>query len=204
MVSVGRQGRLPALTIFRPKSIGGRSRAARPTKRRVPGLMMDRGRTRPVVFALILLLAACEGGPALSDPSPAPVTADSANANQDPCATYPPSFEASYLPAGFVDKLRPGAGLFKGTDYPTEGLVGHYLGKYETNHINFQVKGGPLPYEPANPHPIEVLGSSGLIGKIEGGFSVEFTFRNCDFRMDTYGISREQTRRVADGLRKRP
>ncbi len=104
------------------------------------------------------------------------------------------------MPEGFKDKLRKGAGLFKGTDYPTEGLVGHYRGKTDGTHVNFEVQGGPLPYEPANPKRLKVLGEPGRIGSIEGGFAVEFSLDECDFRMDTYGVSREDTIKIANGL----
>lgn len=119
----------------------------------------------------------------------------------DRCRTYPPPFEATYLPDGFSHELRPSAGLFKGTSYPTEGLLGHYVGRHETIHINFQVKGGPLPYLPGNPVPLTVLSRPATIGGIEGGYAVTFTNGPCDFRMDTYGISREETLEVAGGLR---
>ncbi len=121
----------------------------------------------------------------------------------DPCAEYPPPFKASYLPEGFKKKLRKGAGLFKGAgaDYPTEGLLGYYRGSADTVHVNFETRPGPLPYAPANPHPLRgVLGRRGEIGKIEGGWAVEFSLDECDFRMDTYGIDRAETVKVAKGL----
>ena len=176
------------------------------------GALFDRPRPRMKGFAkqasaatcagIIILMTSCRDGSAPESVSPAGSTT-STSPSGDRCTRYPPPFEASYLPPGFKHKLRTGAGLFKGTDYPTEGLLGHYRGKKKTIHINFEVKGGPLPYEPATPKPLRVLGNPGRIGTIEGGFSVEFGFRSCDFRMDTYGITREQTVHVAQGLRRR-
>lgn len=145
-----------------------------------------------LLLGVLLLLSGCD-----ASPEPGAV----ATASADPCAAYPPPFEASYLPEGFEDRLRSGEGLFTGTDYPTEGLLGHYRGPAEVIHVNFQVRNGPLPYEPANPRPLRVLGRRGLIGKIEGGWSVELSFEGCDFRMDTYGIDRAETVKVARGLR---
>lgn len=104
------------------------------------------------------------------------------------------------MPEGFKYELRKGAGLFKGTDYPTEGLVGYYRRKTDAAHANFEVQGGPLPYEPANPKPLTVLGEPGRIGAIEGGFAVEFSLDECDFRMDTYGVTRADTIKIARGL----
>lgn len=123
----------------------------------------------------------------------------------DPCADYPPPFEASYLPEGFDDELRKGAGLFKGApEYPTEGLLGHYRGPVEVLHVNFQIRKGPLPYSPSKFRPVEdVLGGRGGIAKIEGGWAVEFSLGDCDFRMDTYGIDRAETVAVAKSLRER-
>lgn len=121
----------------------------------------------------------------------------------DRCHAYPPPFEAGYLPDGFSHRLRPSAGLFKGTAYPIEGLLGHYRGPHETIHVNFEAKGGPLPYVPADEEPVTVLGEPGTIGTIEGGYAVTFTNGTCGFRMDTYGISRQETLRVGGGLREK-
>ncbi|MDQ3915699.1 MAG: hypothetical protein M3323_10285 [Actinomycetota bacterium] len=163
---------------------------------------------RGLLVALLALLVGCGGGSApeaggsdaTATPAPSAQAAKDAPP-QDPCTTYPPPFEASYLPEGFKYRLRKGAGLFKGADYPAEGLLGHYRGKAETVHVNFEVQGGPLPYEPGNPHPLKVLGRRGQIRKIEGGWAVEFSLGDCDFRMDTYGLDRAETVKVAKGLR---
>lgn len=61
----------------------------------------------------------------------------------------------------------------------------------------------PPPFTATYLPPGFTLGSPGAIGTIEGGFSVEFAYRNCEFRMDTYGISRGETRKVAGGLKTR-
>lgn len=145
---------------------------------------------------------------AARSPRPTATATPEGRFSADPCASYPPPFEASYLPDGFHRELRRGAGLFKGGDgagagYPTEGLLGHYRGRVETIHANFEVRGGPLPYEPADPRRLEVLGAPGRIGTVEGGFAVEFSLGDCDFRMDTYGLSRAETLRIALGLRRR-
>lgn len=160
-----------------------------------------------LVVGVVLLLGGCDGraepeavGTATPEaPSAAPTNEPTVN----PCADYPPPFEASYLPEGFGRKLREGAGLFKGAEdlYPSEGLLGHYRGPVEVLHVNFQTRPGPLPYEPGAPRPLRVLGRPGAIGSIEGGWSVEFSLGGCDFRMDTYGISRAETVKVARGLR---
>jgi hypothetical protein len=112
-------------------------------------------------------------------------------------------FASTYLPDGFGHRLRPGAGLFKRADYPTEGLLGHYRGPVEVVHVNFQIRSGPLPYTPPRWRPLEALGEPGGIASIEGGYSVKFSLGGCDFRMDTYGISRAETVAVAGGLRPR-
>lgn len=162
-----------------------------------------------LLVGVALLLGACDGGkepeaigtepPASKPPRATPSNEPTAN----PCADYPPPFEASYLPEGFSPRLRKGAGLFKGAEdlYPSEGLLGHYRGPVEVLHVNFQTRPGPLPYEPGAPRPLRVLGRPGAIGSIEGGWSVEFSLGGCDFRMDTYGISRAETVKVAKGLR---
>lgn len=154
---------------------------------------------RAALVGIALFLVACS-----ADPAPRP-SAATPSPTADPCASYPPPFEATYLPAGFHRGLRKGAGLFKGAegDYPTEGLLGHYRGRFETTHANFETRPGPLPYEPANPKPMRVLGGPGRIGTIEGGYAVEFSLGDCDFRMDTYGVSRAETIRIARGLRRR-
>ena len=156
----------------------------------------------------LLIAVACDAGPARdagstpgSDGSTTRATRPSHQPPPDPCADYPPPFEASFLPEGFDRGMRRGAGPFKGTNYPTDGLVGHYRhGKSAGIHVNFQVRGGPLPYEPAAPRPLTVLGAPGRIGTIEGGFSVEFSLDDCDYRMDTYGLSRADTVNVATSL----
>lgn len=155
---------------------------------------------RSMGWALCLLaLGSCtetELQPSRARPTPTETRAVA----QNPCVESPPPFEASYLPDGFGARLRRGAGLFRGTNYPTEGLLGHYLGPRETMHINFETDPGPLPYELDNTRRISTLGSNGRIASIEGGFAVGFTFRECDYRMDTYGISRKETLQVARGL----
>ncbi len=169
---------------------------------------------RASLFGILVLLAACgdSSGPKAADSSTPAASATPEKKPKDdppanPCADYPPPFEATYLPEGFKEKLRKGAGLFKGAkgagaDYPTEGLLGYYRGPVETVHINFETRPGPLPYEPANPHPLRgVLGERGEIGKIEGGWAVEFSLDDCDFRMDTYGIDRAESVKVAKSLR---
>ena len=176
-------------------------------------------RTRGLVVAIawMAVLTACDttsrnGGPPVpegSSPSSARETvgftpAPTAPASGGECSSYPPPFRATYLPEGFNHRLREGAGLFKGTRYPTEGLLGYYRGPFETVHVNFQIRSGPLPYVPANPRPVTVLGRRGRIGKIEGGYAVEFSNGRCAFRMDTYGLSRTETVRVAQGLRRTP
>ena len=138
--------------------------------------------------------------------SATPMTEPKDDPPADRCTEYPPPFEASYLPRGFDNELRRGTGLFgRAADaYPTEGLLGHYRGPVETVHANFETRPGPLPYEPANTHPLRgVLGRRGEIGKIEGGWAVEFSLDNCDFRMDTYGIDRAETVEIAKGLHER-
>lgn len=164
-------------------------------------------RLRGLPCLVLVVLLGCGGNSSgdeakssLPQPSPTAEARSTEEPPADPCASYPPPFEASYLPEGFKDKLRKGAGLFKGTDYPTEGLVGHYRGKTDGIHANFEVQGGPLPYEPANPKPLKVLSGPGRIGVIEGGFAVEFSLDECDFRMDTYGVSRADTIDIAKGL----
>ncbi|HYP24333.1 MAG TPA: hypothetical protein VEV43_12230, partial [Actinomycetota bacterium] len=80
--------------------------------------------------AVVVLLSGCSGGAerdvvaesATPAPSPSP-------SPSDPCAEYPPQFEATYLPPGFGKRLREGAGLFEGpgtAGYPRDGLVGYY------------------------------------------------------------------------------
>jgi hypothetical protein len=167
---------------------------------------------RGSLVVLLAVLVACGGdsepGAVESAPPPASATPKpekpTPEPSANPCADYPPPFEASYLPEGFKPRLRKGAGLFKGAEdlYPSEGLVGHYRGPRETIHANFQTRPGPLPYEPAEPRPLTVLGRRGAIGSVEGGWSVEFVLDECDFRMDTYGISRSETVKIAKGLRK--
>jgi hypothetical protein len=161
--------------------------------------------SRALALAVAVLPTGCDGG---SPPGAGPPAAPSTSSPPAPtpvpdhaCAKYPPPFEATYLPDGFHERLRRGAGLFKGTDYPTRGLVGHYLGPAEGIHVNFQMRPGPLPYEPGAPRPLRVLGRRGAIGTIEGGWSVEFELGDCDFRMDSYGITRSETVKVARGLR---
>lgn len=156
----------------------------------------------------LVVLTACSGvgGDVRSEPTTTrkPRAAEPPSPTADPCADFPPPFEATYLPEGFDPRLRRGAGLFKGPGaegYPTEGLLGHYRGEVEVVHANFEVRGGPLPYEPAEPRPLVVLGRRASIGKIEGGYAVEFSLGDCDFRMDTYGVGRRQTVKLAKGLR---
>lgn len=165
-----------------------------------------------VLLGVLMLLAACGE---ISEPRAGGASAPASSAtpmkepkgrrpSTDRCAKYPPPFEATYLPEGFKKKLRKGAGLFKGegADYPQEGLLGYYQGPVETVHVNFETRPGPLPYEPANPHRMKgALGRRGQIGKIEGGWAVEFSLDDCDFRMDAYGIDRAETVKVAKGLR---
>ncbi|HEX2196803.1 MAG TPA: hypothetical protein VHJ76_07740 [Actinomycetota bacterium] len=174
---------------------------------------MSPSRAAAFVAALLLLVGCREtsdpGAGAASPPAASTTTDESAEEKTaaDPCAQYPPPFEASYLPEGFERRLRRGAGLFQGggaAGYPTEGLLGHYRGAVETVHVDFETRTGPLPYEPANPHPLrDVLGRRGAIGKIEGGWAVEFSLGVCDFRMDAYGIDRAETVAVARGLREK-
>jgi hypothetical protein len=167
-----------------------------------------------VLLGVLLPLVACgetfeprAGGSSTPASSPAPEKHPDDGRPADPCEEYPPPFEASYLPEGFEPKLRKGAGLFQGAGaagYPREGLLGYYRGAEETVHVSFETRPGPLPYEPANPHRLRgVLGGRGEIGKIEGGWAVEFSLDDCDFRMDAYGIDRTEAVTVARGLRER-
>ena len=167
-------------------------------------------RTTALFLVLACVLVACD--PSTSPDAVAPTTSASlqveetvrqAELEDGTCASYPPPFEAGYLPRGFSNRLRKGAGLFKGTDYPSEGLLGHYLGPRDTIHINFETYPGPLPYEPANPKKIRARLSRATIGTIEGGFAVRFSFIGCPYRMDTYGISRRETIKVVKGLQDR-
>jgi hypothetical protein len=156
--------------------------------------------TKKSIWSLAVLgtLAACE--PAEPPARSREETFPSPTIVGERCARMPPPFRATYLPRGFDSKLRGGAGLFRGTGHPREGLLGHYLGPRATTHVNFQVAGGPLPYEPVNVRRTPVLGRRGVIGSIEGGYAVRFSVKGCDFRMDAYGISRRATIAVARGL----
>ena len=165
----------------------------------------DRRKTWAVGIAIACLVSGsgCRSEPAPKASGITPAGSASPNAETDSCAKFPPPFKATYLPPGFNRKLRRGAGLFQGTDYPTNGLLGYYRGNNEGVHVNFEVHGGPLPYKPADPQPLKVLGSPGQLGVIEGGFAVEFALEDCDFRMDSYGINRAQTVKVARRLREK-
>lgn len=69
--------------------------------------------------------------------------------------------------------------------------------------VNFDVQGGALPYEPAGPKRLMVLGEPGAIGVIEDGFACELSLDECDFRMDTYGREPRRHDQVTKGLEER-
>ena len=121
----------------------------------------------------------------------------------DPCAEYPPPFKASYLPEGIKKKLERGQACSKerARTTPQKGCVGT-TGAQRTR---FTSTSRPAPGRCRTHRRIltrcaAFSGRRGEIGKIEGSWAVEFSLDDCDFRMDTYGIDRAETVKVAKGL----
>jgi hypothetical protein len=119
-------------------------------------------------------------------------------------------FTPTYLPEGFDPGLRPGNGGEVGVDpdgtvHPFEPPVPYFV-HYSAHafrlgtFINITVGGGETA---ASYESMTVLGGPAQFGHIEDGYVVVFHTddRQCpDYAMMTYGVSPEDTRRVAEGL----
>jgi hypothetical protein len=122
-----------------------------------------------------------------------------------PCPSEPP-FAATTLPDGFSPELLLGSGgqITIGPDgaavpiEPVDPAVHHYAaepGRFIDIH-NQSMPG----YRPATVEPIEVLGTNGLFGGIEDGFTVEFSLPCGTYTMNAYGISSDAFKDVITGL----
>ena len=119
------------------------------------------------------------------------------------CESVP--FHATYLPEGWSYVLQPGAGGQE--NVPLNRQTPEALGHYSTitgsrGWIDVMQYGSFYTLPESEGTPIEVLGSTGRIGEIhEGGQTVEFEYRNCEYQMTTYTENRQVVARIARGLR---
>ena len=119
-------------------------------------------------------------------------------------------FRPTYLPEGFDAQLRPGSGGEVGVDpdgtiRPLEPASPYFV-NYSAHafrlgtFINITTSDAETP---ASYEPMTVLGRPAQFGDIEDGYAVVFHTGDsqCDeYSMMTYGVSPEDTRRVAEGL----
>jgi len=154
------------------------------------------------VAVALSLLAGCDGEAPKARATPSPAPRPSTSPTEDPCLR-PPEFRATFVPKDWHGRLLPGAGGAPGTNPP--GLVGHYGGKglagtragARRGFIDVYVQ---PPFAQSNKTRIRVLGSRGTLGDIHEGYSVEFSYRGCDYALLAYGIEREEFATVARGL----
>lgn len=115
----------------------------------------------------------------------------------------PVDFEPTYLPDEWVKALQPGEG--GGGEF--RGIVGHYgndapPGTTQKARVGFSdLIEGESPYPLTGGEEIRVLDEPALLGEIHEGFSVEFAQHDCDYFLIAFGISRDEFRRFAEGLR---
>jgi hypothetical protein len=119
-------------------------------------------------------------------------------------------FAPTYLPEGFDAQLRPGNGGEVGVDPdgtirpfepPSPDYVNYSAHAFRLGtFINITTGTGETA---ASYEPMTVLGRAARFGNIEDGYVVVFHTGDsqCDeYAMMSYGVSSEDTRRVAEGL----
>lgn len=120
-----------------------------------------------------------------------------------PCETVP--FRPSYLPDGWSYVLQPGGG--GETDPPVEdspGPLAHYTVSrrmVRAPYVDVAFYGESYVLPPGEGDPIEVLGDDGRIGAIHEGYAAEFSYGECEYSLVAFGLSQQQLRRIAEGLR---
>ena len=135
------------------------------------------------------------------DKPPPVVGTPTPKVNTGRCNDVP--FRATDLPDGWSYRLQPGSGGYPGkhSDVTPPDRLAYWapvkkpLGEY------IDVLKGKSPYVPTSARSIPVLGDEGRIGVIEDGWSVEFSYRGCDYVVMTFSESRGILGRVARTLR---
>lgn len=154
------------------------------------------------------LLTACQSGngaenssAASRQPTVTAVTPASPGPRSDASCGRRVRFEPAYLPRRWIARLQAqGAG---GIQFP--GLVGQYGPDAMSTNLAARagfadLVVGESPLAQTDAQPIHVLGRPATLGVIHEGFSVEFTFRGCDYALLAYGITRVELERLAMGL----
>ena len=132
---------------------------------------------------------------------PAPSESAAAEAT---CGFVP--FRPGYLPEGWSYRLQAGSGGQRGI--PFKDQVPKALGHYFYAGPPRPVPGYFDVYETADYYqlgatggePIEVMGDEARIGSVEDGYSVELTYKGCDYSVMAFGPSLEELRKVATNL----
>ena len=134
---------------------------------------------------------------------PPPVIADTPSPDATgSCEAVP--FRATYLPDGWSYKLRPGSGGFPGKyadTMPPDRLA--YWAPIENTRGTYidVMKYGIYNISRADGDQIRVLGDEGLIGRVEGGWSVNFEYGGCKYSVVTFSNTKEELSQVAESLR---
>lgn len=141
-------------------------------------------------------------GPAQASPSASASSPDPSNKEAGRCGP-PVDFRPTYLPDGWIEDLQRGDGGGGGW----RGIVGHFGNDAERGTTD-KADGGfadliasERPYQQGNTEKIRVLDAPATLGDIHEGYSVEFTQYGCDYFLIAFGISRDELRRFAEGLR---
>lgn len=120
------------------------------------------------------------------------------------CQAVP--FRPTWLPDGWSYKLEPGSGGQR--EIPlgeqTPRALGHYFGPEEDpipGYIDVYVQGTYYALPPKGGEIVAVMGDKGRIGAVEDGYSLEIEYRGCEYSVMGFGPSKEELRRVGEGLR---
>lgn len=151
-----------------------------------------------VVIACVVI-SSCTAGSRAPDPQAA--SPSSARTDGASCHRRPLPFRVTSLPRGFSRELLPGSGLFRRGAVTPEGFIAYHAGPRDTHHLNFALRS--VPYPPTSPEPLVVLRRHASIGRIEGGWAVDFIGNGCRYRMLAFGVNGRSTKKVAEGLRPR-
>lgn len=128
------------------------------------------------------------------DLPPANVSPSPTEVAHEPCG-YPLSFHANFIPRGLGTRVHPGGR--SGADAP--GIIAHYEGNPRGALIEVAVA-GISSFAQTSKERIGVLGSTGTVGVIHEGFSVEFDYAGCSYELRAYGLTEATLRRFAENL----
>jgi hypothetical protein len=166
--------------------------------------------------AVITLVAwALTGGGVLDRGSgevaePGPTSTDDQRHVVAVCSEVP--FRPGYLPDGWDYTLDEGSGGQRGIPFEEQSpkALGHYTYRGSADGGGSSTLGFIDVYEQdayyqlgSGATPIEVLDRLGHIGAVEDGYSVEFTYKGCDYSVMAFGPPLQELAQVARRLQPR-